>query len=798
MKRLLKVVVVLGFLVGLGCIGFAEEKEQGLVGYWRLDEGKGSIARDYSGNENHGTIKGDAKWVVEKGIEFTSFPALEFDGKSAYVDCGNGKSLNFDTGSFSYSCWVCVTESVGKWDMPIWKGGNNEPTPGYDMELGTDGWTACISDGTQIKMVNLRNETNKWVYLVVVVDRNQNKMFGYRDGSLVSSVDITGFGSVSSGQPLRIGGHPNYPFKGLIREVKLYNRALGEEEIKKHYEETRGIYPVVKEKIKGVSEKDMEVIETWKKEWWPYLLSASPLSNYVSVEASKYFCLPGEETKIKILVVGRGKASTLLKDNKVDIKVEVVDFFGKRIKDKEYAFVYKEPFEEELSVRLKEAGYYWINTTVSAGKEVLKKRRGVAVFSSPVETGMRDKNSSFGRHIYNPFPEGCRGVAWTRQYITWAGIEPEKGKYHWEGTDNLINQCYQLGLNILVDLYSAPQWAAMPPQEGWVKPTGALTGWHHFAPKDLDAWGRFVYEAVSRYKDKVKYWEIYNEPYNFNMFFIGGSAQLYADVLKVAYQKAKEADPDCKIVGISGYPWWAKQVFQCGGYPYLDIVSIHNYQFTEASPEEEKGYFLKGIKEIKEVMKEFGKEKPVWSTETGWPTHVGTQGTWPGVPEELQARYTPRAQIIALSEGIEKVFWFKQDDLSGAPQEFLYHFGFLYEDSSPKPAFVSYAVLSEMIKGLDYKEKLKISHPSVYGYCFEKGGISCFPLWSLEDMRLVVSSLPKGVKIYNMMGQVVEPKLKDGKYVISLSGDPIYLRAKGVETGKIKERLEKAEVIKVQ
>jgi|GEM_PF-2091179 len=256
MKGLLKVVLVLGFLVGLGCIGFAEEKEQGLVGYWSFDEGKGDVVKDLSGSGNDGKVFG------AEFVDGVKGKALGLKGtKESYVDCGNGKSLNFDTGSFSYSSWVYPTESVGKWDMPIYKGGASKSVPGYDMELGTDGWTGCISDGTQVKMVGLGNETNnRWVYLVVVVDREQNKMFGYRDGSLVSSVDIKGFGSVSSGQPLWIS-RPGYPFKGLIDEVKVYNRALTADEIKKNFAGGRELlsypcYPMKQEplvdgKVKG-------------------------------------------------------------------------------------------------------------------------------------------------------------------------------------------------------------------------------------------------------------------------------------------------------------------------------------------------------------------------------------------------------------------------------------------------------------------------------------------------------------------------------------------------------------------
>jgi len=209
----------------------SQAQEDGLVAYWSFDEDAGKVVKDISGNGNDGEI-----FDVERVDGGIKGKALRFKGtKESYVNYGNGKSLNFDTGSFSYSCWVYATESVGKWDMPIFKGGLNKMEPGYDMELGTDKWMASISDGTQTRNVELGYETNnKWVYLVVVVDRDQNKMYGYRDGSLVSSADIKGFGSVSSKQSLWIS-HPNYPFKGLIDEVKIYNRALSADEIKKDF-----------------------------------------------------------------------------------------------------------------------------------------------------------------------------------------------------------------------------------------------------------------------------------------------------------------------------------------------------------------------------------------------------------------------------------------------------------------------------------------------------------------------------------------------------------------------------------
>src|SRR5208337_5675022 len=72
----------------------------GLVGWWRFDEGSGTIAGDSSGNGNNGTIYG-ATWVTGKYGD-----ALSFDGASNYVSIPYNPIFNFGTGSFSVGVWI--------------------------------------------------------------------------------------------------------------------------------------------------------------------------------------------------------------------------------------------------------------------------------------------------------------------------------------------------------------------------------------------------------------------------------------------------------------------------------------------------------------------------------------------------------------------------------------------------------------------------------------------------------------------------------------------------------------------
>ncbi len=71
-------------------------EKKALVAYWKL---KGDC-RDYSGNANHG---------VSHGVNLDT---AEFNGRNAYVEVADGPSLDFGTGDFSISVWVCTKKDL--------------------------------------------------------------------------------------------------------------------------------------------------------------------------------------------------------------------------------------------------------------------------------------------------------------------------------------------------------------------------------------------------------------------------------------------------------------------------------------------------------------------------------------------------------------------------------------------------------------------------------------------------------------------------------------------------------------
>jgi len=83
-------------------VSFVFAAEEGLVGYWKFDEGKGDVATDSSGNGNDGKIIRGPEWVDGKFGK-----ALKFDAGSRHkVEVPHSDSFAEITTAVTIETWV--------------------------------------------------------------------------------------------------------------------------------------------------------------------------------------------------------------------------------------------------------------------------------------------------------------------------------------------------------------------------------------------------------------------------------------------------------------------------------------------------------------------------------------------------------------------------------------------------------------------------------------------------------------------------------------------------------------------
>jgi prepilin-type N-terminal cleavage/methylation domain-containing protein len=204
----------------------------GLVGYWKFDEGSGIVAKDSSGYGNDGVLISSPSWVSGKilnglsfpGIAKVSVPTLKESTPRVFSASFWAKQLGYSWQFFMSTehwytgkGWLIGSEGGNSWGL--YRAGSGSQVTSYDM-WGDGGWHHVVAthDGTS-------------VYL-------------YGDGILLaggtlalstSTLDLV-FGSRHSNDGV---GYVDEGFSGAIDDVRLYNRVISLAEIKSLYNATK-------------------------------------------------------------------------------------------------------------------------------------------------------------------------------------------------------------------------------------------------------------------------------------------------------------------------------------------------------------------------------------------------------------------------------------------------------------------------------------------------------------------------------------------------------------------------------
>ncbi|MDD5618527.1 MAG: beta-galactosidase [Candidatus Omnitrophica bacterium] len=275
------------------------------------------------------------------------------------------------------------------------------------------------------------------------------------------------------------------------------------------------------------------------------------------------------------------------------------------------------------------------------------------------------------------------GVSFVRMDFLWQDLEPENDSFVFDKYDFIVNLLSSKNIRILGVLGYCASWAG----ETWNCPS-----------QNLGDFADYVSKTVSRYKNKVKYWEIWNEPDSKFYFQLQDGMQTYTQLLKESYQAAKKADPSCKIVlgGMTSEGYYAiKDIYRNGGKNYFDIINIHPFVNPLNPVEIRKIYTTHN--NIERLKAQNGdQDKKIWFTEIGCPgigRDIESKGWWMGraPSEEEQAKflYNIYTDVINLAN-VEKIFWAYFRDNKDHFKNDVDYFGLVRWDFSKKPAFGVY------------------------------------------------------------------------------------------------------------
>jgi hypothetical protein len=271
----------------------------------------------------------------------------------------------------------------------------------------------------------------------------------------------------------------------------------------------------------------------------------------------------------------------------------------------------------------------------------------------------------------------------SRNTLVWYAIESTRGTRNWANHDGAINDLVAAGIEPLLVVGSSPQWANGSP-DPWVVPQSeaAFQAW-------LAEYQAFLTAAASRYRDRVKKWELWNEENEIYFWKPAPNIDQYARFYRMAYAAIKAVDPSAEVSmgGMSGLvngccitgKAFLQGLYDRGVRP--DIVNIHPYALKDQAPDVHLQWEsnFDDIAAIRALMVANGEgTKPIWVTEWGWKTNVTGEAT--------AARYiTQSLQMLdSLYPYVTVATYFVLQDVSGYTQ------GLFRSDWSAKPGAAAF------------------------------------------------------------------------------------------------------------
>jgi|GEM_PF-2149656 len=291
------------------------------------------------------------------------------------------------------------------------------------------------------------------------------------------------------------------------------------------------------------------------------------------------------------------------------------------------------------------------------------------------------------------------GAGWVVEDFVWGLIEPKRGQFEWTGSDRFVDALRQRNLNIVGIISYSADWATPSTEDDG---GDAMS----FYPPDQNLYYNFVRTLVTRYKDKVNHWQVWNEPDNDWFWKPKPNAREYAALLKTAYRAIKDANPNAQVIGgaVSGNAIpFLEEIVAAGGGDSFDILSIHPYAIPldetrgriQSQPEVHKLVDVELSKYRSFLQRHNMGKKQLWVTEIGWPANK-----WQ-LDEQYQADYLAQAYAMMLSSGlVDKIFWYSFKDEGGGNDNSwgLVRWGNGKTDLAPRrPSFSAYTTSAKMI-----------------------------------------------------------------------------------------------------
>jgi hypothetical protein len=360
---------------------------------------------------------------------------------------------------------------------------------------------------------------------------------------------------------------------------------------------------------------------------------------------------------------------------------------------------------------------------------------------------------------------GMCGAKVVRTGSGWGSIERREGEFDWSHFDRIVKMYGDQGMEIQCLLAFTPRWAAAPGKQN-------STDWHEWnnsMPRE-DAWRRWVRKMAERYGDRIRYWEVWNEP---DIGFWRGTLDEYLVLLQSAYEEIKSVDPKLQVMtgGFAIYhrnPDFIEAVVD-RGQKWFDIFAYHRHGGFVPFQQEVDGPVAK-------MRARMHPPKPIYFNETAIASI--------GIGERGQAETLVKKLSFAWARGSIGYTWYDLRNDGFDPTEYEHNYGMVTNDFYPKAVYPTYNTLVQQLRGKEFVKQLDLGEGR-WGFAFADQKETVIVAWNesrneVDEHYLLSASGVSRTSIIDMMNNASPGATPTADRVsLSISREPRFLRLDG-------------------
>lgn len=234
--------------------------------------------------------------------------------------------------------------------------------------------------------------------------------------------------------------------------------------------------------------------------------------------------------------------------------------------------------------------------------------------------------------------------------VAWSQLQPKENEWDFRRLDFALSVANSSGYDVLLTFGRTPRWASAQPDNRSFYGAGEAA-----PPRNMNDFAKFVRRVASRYKGRIKLYEVWNEPASGGMF--SGTVEQMVEMTRIVDRELGRVDPKARIVCPSPAKYvsldWFGRFVAAGGASYCDIIGYHFY--TDSGFPEER---VNLIRKVFDVLKAHDlTTKPVWDTESG----LAVSNNNGDSPAASVPGHIARWLILTWANGVERFYWHSWD-----------------------------------------------------------------------------------------------------------------------------------------